>query len=251
MLSGSKEKTNSDLVTRGEQKINHPIPINLNAKPTRKLMFKAGKKTHSSLAIHNKIPSLCIVTSILIVTLPLQVTATNYYVDSQGGAGDVKTGGNWQCSNNVLLGKCVGWTDANKITENPQFVNGGNTDSGWVTAVRNYTLKATSPARDKGITIANNGGKDYAGNPIPFNSVCDIGAMEYTDVQAIRMPEFKSATFFRQNSFSTDAATHYFTLSGKRLQNNLRSFKLLGNGFIIKQESFSDGKVKLSRVGKY
>ena len=68
--------------------------------------------------------------------------------------------------------------DAHKLTSDPQFVNPGSGGVGRDT-VDGYKLLSTSPCRDSGVTVADNGGKDYWGNPVPANGVADRGAFEY------------------------------------------------------------------------
>jgi hypothetical protein len=161
------------------------------------------------------------------------------------GSSDVKIGGNWQCSNNVLFGKCAGWNDANKITVDPQFINGGNADSGWAKAAFSYTLKSTSPAIDKGVTIIANGGKDYSGNLVPHNGLYDIGAMEYPGHGPVGI---RPAALLGQNQRYAIGNTGYYTLTGKRLQKADQGFMVLGNGFIIKRETLNNGKMRAERV---
>ncbi|MDR6879601.1 Ig-like domain-containing protein [Bacillus sp. 3255] len=68
-------------------------------------------------------------------------------------------------------------SDANKVTAEPKFVNPGGAASGWTTA-NAYELQPDSPAINAGLSVNNNGGKDYAGNPL-YQGFADIGAFEY------------------------------------------------------------------------
>ena len=75
--------------------------------------------------------------------------------------------------------------DAHKIVDNPLgsflpqlMVNPGSGGNGRNT-VDGYKLCANSPAIDSGVTVPNNGGKDYWGNTVPTNGVTDRGAHEY------------------------------------------------------------------------
>ncbi|MCR4694276.1 MAG: discoidin domain-containing protein [Pseudobutyrivibrio sp.] len=69
-------------------------------------------------------------------------------------------------------------SDPHKITANPRFVNPGAAGIGRDTAV-GYKLQANSPCIDSGKVIANNGGQDFWGNPVPTGSGVDRGACEY------------------------------------------------------------------------
>lgn len=62
------------------------------------------------------------------------------------------------------------------ITADPKFVNPG------VESANAYMLQSTSPCINAGAPIANNGGRDYFGNPLN-NSPIDIGAHEYVVTQ--------------------------------------------------------------------
>ena len=69
--------------------------------------------------------------------------------------------------------------DAHKLTNNPAFVAPGTGTNGW-SSLAGYKLQAGSPAIDSGRTIASNGGRDFFGNPVPFNVATDRGAHEWT-----------------------------------------------------------------------
>jgi len=68
--------------------------------------------------------------------------------------------------------------DPNKLTSDPNLVNPGTGGIG-LDSVDGYMLRPYSPCVDSGMTIANNGGKDYWGNPVPINGITDRGANEY------------------------------------------------------------------------
>ncbi len=73
--------------------------------------------------------------------------------------------------------------ESHAITGNPQFANptGGGTGTPAtgpdLKAGLNWLISASSPAVRAGVAIANNGGIDYAGAPVP--SVPDIGALQH------------------------------------------------------------------------
>jgi hypothetical protein len=69
-------------------------------------------------------------------------------------------------------------SDPNKLTSDPNLVNPGSGDIG-LDSVDGYMLRPYSPCVDSGMTIANNGGLDYWGNPVPINGITDRGANEY------------------------------------------------------------------------
>ena len=79
---------------------------------------------------------------------------------------------------NCFYGGTAPSTDAHKITSNPSFVNPGSGSNGRNTA-DGYKLQSNSPCINRGISISNNGGKDYWGNSL-YVSTPDIGAYEYS-----------------------------------------------------------------------
>ncbi len=68
-------------------------------------------------------------------------------------------------------------SDAHKLTSNPLFVNPGGAGTGRSTCSA-YQLQSGSPCIDSGMSIANNGGKDFWGNTL-YNGNPDRGAHEY------------------------------------------------------------------------
>lgn len=69
--------------------------------------------------------------------------------------------------------------DPHKSTADPKFVNPGSGGNGRNT-VDGYKLRSDSPSINTGVTIANNGGKDYWGNTVPYaGGATDRGAFEY------------------------------------------------------------------------
>jgi len=69
--------------------------------------------------------------------------------------------------------------DPHKITDDPMLVDPGSGGTG-LGSVDGYKLQAGSPAIGAGKIVANNGGKDYWGNPVPSDSAPDIGAHQYS-----------------------------------------------------------------------
>jgi hypothetical protein len=70
--------------------------------------------------------------------------------------------------------------DQHKLTSNPLFVNPNVETAGWAAAT-GYKLQPGSPAIDSGTVIADNGGRDYSGNAVPFNNAVDRGAFEFAN----------------------------------------------------------------------
>jgi len=69
--------------------------------------------------------------------------------------------------------------DPNKITEDPMFVNPGSGALG-IDTLDGYKLKENSPCIDSGMSIENNGERDFWGNPVPdAGGVTDRGIHEY------------------------------------------------------------------------
>ncbi len=72
--------------------------------------------------------------------------------------------------------------DAHKLTSDPNFINPGSGAIGLDT-VYGYMLRPGSACIDSGMTIAGNGGLDYWGNTVPFNTLTDRGAHEYSPLE--------------------------------------------------------------------
>jgi len=70
------------------------------------------------------------------------------------------------------------FVDPHIIYADPLFVNPGSGGIG-IGTVSGYQIQSGSPARDSGMTVPNNGGLDYWGNPVPSGSATDRGAHEY------------------------------------------------------------------------
>lgn len=65
--------------------------------------------------------------------------------------------------------------DAHAVTGNPEFMAPG-TGSNGASTVNGYELATGSPALGAGAVIANNGGRDYWGNPVSSTAAPNIGA---------------------------------------------------------------------------
>lgn len=74
-------------------------------------------------------------------------------------------------------GKTLVSSDAHKVTASPKLVSPGSGGTGMNT-VNGYQLQSDSPLIGAGVPIADNGGRDYFGNPL-YNGDPDIGAFEY------------------------------------------------------------------------
>ena len=69
--------------------------------------------------------------------------------------------------------------DPGKITDDPMFVNPGSGGLG-IDSLAGYKLKAGSPCIDSGISIEDNGARDFWGNPVPnAGGSADRGVHEY------------------------------------------------------------------------
>ncbi|WP_178021325.1 DUF1080 domain-containing protein [uncultured Paenibacillus sp.] len=93
--------------------------------------------------------------------------------------------------------------DPYKIVGDPKFVS-PNTATGRA-AADGYKLMATSPLINAGIPVAENGGKDFFGNPL-YNGAPDIGAFEYQGT--VPQPVMIFSDDFEDNDFS------HWTVSG-------------------------------------
>ena len=67
--------------------------------------------------------------------------------------------------------------DSHKLTDDPGLLAPGTGGTGLNT-VDGYRLRADSPCVDSGLTIPDNGGRDFWGNPVPSGEATDRGAHE-------------------------------------------------------------------------
>lgn len=72
--------------------------------------------------------------------------------------------------------------DPNKLTSDPMLVNPGSGGVGRH-STGGYQLLKGSPAIDSGTTIADHGGQDYWGNPVPHHLGTDRGAYEGAGIE--------------------------------------------------------------------
>ena len=114
---------------------------------------------------------------------PTKLTNNIFYTTVAGASMSTASGVSY---NNNLYGgtsPTVPTGDAHAITGDPQFANptagGTGTQAGGpdLSAGSNWQIAATSPAADAGLTVANNGGLDYAGATVPI--VPDMGALQH------------------------------------------------------------------------
>jgi acetyl esterase/lipase len=77
--------------------------------------------------------------------------------------------------------------DAHKLTSDPLLVAPGTGGNG-LASLAGYQLQAGSPCIDSGAGIAGNGGRDFFGNPVPFNTATDRGAHEFMGAAATNLP---------------------------------------------------------------
>jgi hypothetical protein len=94
--------------------------------------------------------------------------------------------------NNVFYGSYSEVTaDPNAITSNPLLINpgGGRTGLG---SLSGYKLRENSPCIGAGMFVTDNGGRDFAGVPLPQNKPPCIGAFEYVRGDANSPPDHNS-----------------------------------------------------------
>ncbi|MED5019197.1 right-handed parallel beta-helix repeat-containing protein [Paenibacillus chibensis] len=85
---------------------------------------------------------------------------------NQGTTSTSGWGSGYTYSNNVVFGNYASLpNDPNLITADPQFLSPGTGGIGRST-LAGYQLQSTSPAINSGVAVANNGGKDFWGNPL-------------------------------------------------------------------------------------
>ncbi|MFC7677877.1 discoidin domain-containing protein [Paenibacillus sp. GCM10028914] len=127
---------------------------------------------------------------------------------NQGTTSTSGWGANYTYNNNIFFGNYASTpNDPNKITADPQFVNPGTGQIG-INTLAGYQLKNTSPALNSGVSVPNNGGKDFWGNPLYYGNP-DRGVYEHqanvsvpTNV-ALGKP-VTSGSFVNNSSYATD-----------------------------------------------
>ncbi|MFX3635945.1 MAG: hypothetical protein ACE3L7_28625 [Candidatus Pristimantibacillus sp.] len=96
------------------------------------------------------------------------------------GTGAYTKKASWTYDSNIFFGNNIPTTttipDAHAITSNPLFVNPGQATG--INDLGGYQLQSTSPAINSGVTLTNNGGKDFWGNPL-YHLAPDRGAYEH------------------------------------------------------------------------
>ncbi len=65
--------------------------------------------------------------------------------------------------------------DPNAIAADPMLVGPGSGGDGRH-SLEGYRLRPGSPCRGAGVPVANNGGQDFWGHPVPAEGAPDIGA---------------------------------------------------------------------------
>jgi hypothetical protein len=92
--------------------------------------------------------------------------ANNIFYVSEKADFSLKGDINTKFKNNCFFGKFENLpVDPAAIFEDPRFVNASATGSGFE-VLKNFMLKKSSPLKDNGILVENNGGKDLFGNKL-------------------------------------------------------------------------------------
>ncbi|MFV0342411.1 MAG: hypothetical protein ACK5JH_05890 [Anaerocolumna sp.] len=112
---------------------------------------------------------------------------------------------------NCYYGGVAPSTDLIKIVSNPNFVNPGSGGNGR-SSVDGYKLQSDSPCINSGVSISNNGGKDYWGSSL-YNGIPDIGAHEYSVSVVTPTPipdtEVRSGSYSEKVAFTTQDEYKY------------------------------------------
>ena len=92
-----------------------------------------------------------------------------------------KNGANWTLDHNVFYGQHPANepADPHKLTSDPKLVAPGTGGTNDLGSLGGYKLQTGSPCIDSGMTITNNGGRDFWGGKVPFDSATDRGAHEW------------------------------------------------------------------------
>ena len=92
-----------------------------------------------------------------------------------------KKGANRTFDHNVFYGQHPADepADLHKLTSDPRLVAPGTGGTGDLGSLGGYKLQAGSPCIDSGMTISDNGGRDFWGGLVPFKGATDRGAHEW------------------------------------------------------------------------
>ncbi|MFD2329614.1 hypothetical protein ACFSR7_10205 [Cohnella sp. GCM10020058] len=125
------------------------------------------------------------------------------------GTGGYTKKSTWTYDSNVFYGNNVPSStvipDAGMLTSNPLFVNPGSGTG--IDGLGGYKLQAASPAIDRGVAVASNGGKDFWGNAL-YVQKPDRGAFEHPAVvNAAAGKTPTSGSFVNNAAYATDGAT--------------------------------------------
>lgn len=125
-----------------------------------------------------------------------KATLKNNIFYNLGDKKETVWGKNYSYENNLYYGFDNLPNDSKKIIADPLFVDPGKGGEGSYGNSANdtldgYQLQKNSPAIDAGLTIANNGGRDYFGNELKDGKT-DIGAAEYVAVDKSKLENLVS-----------------------------------------------------------
>lgn len=155
------------------------------------------------------------------------------------------SGSTYNFSNNLFYGNHPSSepADANKITADPKLSNPGNGGEG-------YKYLAGSTALNSGLVIANNGGRDYYGNPVSSATAPNVGLYNGAAVTGslpvtlLNFSVSKSGNNAELNwSTSTEQNTFRFELESSKdgiLFNKIGEVKAAGNSSSPVNYSFKD-----------
>ncbi len=105
-----------------------------------------------------------------------------FYIKSTSSSYDFGNSTNNKFDYNVFYGNHPSGEpyDAHKLTSDPRLLSPSAAGEG-IDNVNGMKLHSSSPCINSGMTIPNNGGRDYWGNPVPLDGTTDRGAYEYGD----------------------------------------------------------------------
>ena len=88
-----------------------------------------------------------------------------------------------------------GWDTHSVWNDNPDFANAGGTSA------IDYEITSGSPCRDTGVNVSLT--EDYFGNSIPYNTIPDIGAHEFSDSPTAHVIKLAPGTVIRLRAGTT------------------------------------------------
>jgi len=129
-----------------------------------------------------------------------------FYVDGSVTYENMEMANGYTFEGNVFYGNHIDPPyDPCAITSDPMLVNPGQAPAGMYSLDDYYKLDPNSPCIDSGVLVADNGGMDRWGNPVPTD-ITDRGVHEFQDVEPDTNAPTPDPTWAKQPYATRDSA---------------------------------------------